>query len=331
MYERMKAEFAIMLAEKYSVNETKDILMMLNIVAENYEVKERETALVVWEEDAIPKLVKEYLVVKKIEGLSELTLKNYRIFLEKFFVTVRKEPQMVEKNDIVLFLYRYKSEHDITDRSLDKIREYLCRFFNWACDGGYIDKSPARTIKPIKYEVKEREGLTQLELEYIRNACTNLRDRAMIEFFYSTGCRVSELTILKKEDINLDTGVVHLFGKGKKHRGSYLNAKAKVALSEYWLSRGDDNEHAFVSMKGAKQLNKEGVEKAVRNIAERSGITKHVTPHVLRHTTATQGLENGMPVESIQKLLGHSSINTTMIYAKTSKERVMGEHKRCVI
>lgn len=173
--------------------------------------------------------------------------------------------------------------------------------------------------------------MTQLELEYIRNACVTQRDRAMVEVFYSTGCRVSELAILKKSDVDFVTGEVQLFGKGRKHRVSYLNAKAKFALAEYWNSRSDDSEYAFVSERGCHELKKEAIEKAIRTISDRSGITKKVTPHKFRHSTATQALESGMPIESIQLLLGHSSINTTMIYAKTNKARVKTEHAKYVV
>lgn len=331
MYDKLRNDFILELSKYYPTEDINKICKCLDYSVDNYDITEKQTGLIIYEPDEIPVLVKEYIAVKRIEGLSEKTLKNYFIFLAKFFTSVNKTPQQVEKNDIMLFLYRYKEERQISDRTLDKIREYICRFFNWLCDEGYLERSPARTIKPIKYEIKEREGLTMLELEYVRNACETLREKAMIEFFYSTGCRVSELAIVKRTDIDFITGEVKLFGKGKKHRVSYLNPKAKVALKEYWLSRSDNVDIAFISEKGSKPLQKEGIEKAIRKIAVRSGINKKLTPHVIRHTTATQGLNNGMPIESIQMLLGHSSINTTMIYAKTSMDRVKMEHQRYVI
>jgi len=327
----MKNEFMLMLSREYGNKDIEKITMMLNMVANNYEIGEKQTGLVVYNPEETPTMVKEYLVVKKIEGLSDKTLMNYKLFLDKFFSYVRKELEAVEKNDIVLFLHVYKSEHKISDRSLDKIREYICRFFNWACDENYLERSPARTIKPIKHETRERVGLTHLELEYVRRACKTPREQAMVEVFCSTGCRVSELIILKKSDIDMMTGDVHLFGKGKKHRTSYMNARAKVALQAYWDTRKDDSEYAFVSERGSNPLGKEAIEKVIRNLGRRAELNKNLTPHIFRHTTATHGLEGGMSVEAIQSILGHASINTTMIYAKASKERVKEEHKRYIV
>jgi integrase/recombinase XerD len=161
-----------------------------------------------------------------------------------------------------------------------------------------------------------------------------LRERAIIEFLYSTGARVSELTIIKKSDINWYEKSVYLFGKGRKHRISFLNAKAEVALMKYLESRDDDCEYLFATIKKPhRNLSKDGVEKIVRNIAHRASdnIGKHITPHILRHTTATTALQSGMPIADISKLLGHESIDTTMIYAKSSLEDVRSGHKKHII
>lgn len=176
--------------------------------------------------------------------------------------------------------------------------------------------------------------MSQIELEYLRAACTTPKERAIIEIMYSTGCRVSELAILQKHDINWNKKEVHLFGKGHKHRTSFLNAKAEVALRAYLDSRADNGELLFVSDRCPHApIHKAGIEKMVRNISTRasSSIGVHVTPHVLRHTTATTAIENGMPLEDISKLLGHANVNTTLIYAKTTAEHVKAEHKRCVV
>lgn len=218
--------------------------------------------------------------------------------------------------------------------SVHKYREYISRFYQWACDEEYINKNPTKNIKPIKYEIKPRQALSQMELEYIRMACTSVREKAIIEFLYSTGCRVSELSIVKKCDIDWNNKSVHLFGKGNKHRISFLNAKAEVAIKEYLNERNDHNEYLFVSeRKPHNQLKKPGIEKIVRNISRKASvnISKHVKPHVLRHTTATTAIQNGMPIEDISKLLGHSKIDTTMIYAHTSIEHVQLEHKKYII
>lgn len=155
-----------------------------------------------------------------------------------------------------------------------------------------------------------------------------------MEFLYSTGCRVSEMSAVKKKDINWLDNSVRLFGKGKKHRLSFINAKAEVAIKNYLNSRKDDSEFLFVSERAPHgQLSKDAYEKIIRNIVKRTPEVqgKHITPHTLRHTMATTALRGGMPITDISKLLGHEKIDTTMIYAKTSTEEIREGHKRFVI
>ena len=282
----------------------------------------------------MPEIVKTYLVCKKVEGLSEQTLYNYGNTLRKFFGELQKAPDQVTPNDIRVYLYRYQEANGTANNSLDKIRQNICSFFHWACCEGYLERNPALTIKPIRFEKKERKPLTQIELEYIRNACSSPRDRAMVEFMYSTGCRVSELAAVKKSDIDWNRKSVHLFGKGKKHRTSYINAKAEVALLEYLKTRTDESEYLFVSLrKPHGQIKRAAIEKIVNKIAERASdqVKKPVSPHVFRHTTATTALDNGMPLEDISSLLGHENVATTMIYAKVSAEHVQSGHRKYVI
>lgn len=303
----------------------------LDKAAYHYEIKLKETSLSVIT-DPIPQLVKTYIVVKKIEGLSDGTLANYMNILRMFFLWVRKQPEEVTANDIRMFIYDYQQRRNISDITMDKYREMIVWFFGWAHSEEYIPKNPGRAVKAIKCEVKERQALTQLELEYLRLACKTKRERAMLEFLYSTGCRVSELSIVKKDDIDWKSGAVHLFGKGKKHRTSFINAKCEVALKEYLKTREDDCEYLFITeRKPARQMTKGAIEKMIRELAERSDVTKHVTPHILRHTTATQAVNNGMAIEDVSKLLGHSNVATTMIYAKVSKENVHNQHSKCII
>ena len=332
MYEQFKNQFMLRLSGNFTNEELEVIMEELDKTAYDYEIKKRETELVVYN-DEMPALVKTYLVCKKIEGLSDATLYNYGHYLHIFFREIQKAPEQVTTNDIRVFLYRYQEQSKVSNRTLDKYREYISCFYQWAYDEEYVKRDPARTIKPIKYEVKPRQALTQIELEYIRRACKTLKEKAIIEVLYSTGCRVSELARLKKSDIDWNDKSVHLFGKGNKHRISFLNAKAEVALKEYLESRSDENKYLFVSdRRPHNPIKKEALEKIVRNISKRSScMTKHVTPHVLRHTTATTAIRNGMPVEDISKLLGHSNIDTTMIYAKTSLENVKAGHKRYIV
>lgn len=304
------------------------------MVAYNYDISKKTTEVATQNTEDMPQLLKTYLVCKKMEGLSEATLYNYGHCLKIFFNTLNKLPEQITANEIRVFLYKYQEERKISNRTLDKYREYISWFYQWACDEEYIERNPARAIKPIKHEVKPRQALSQIELEYLRKACTTPKEKAIIEVLYSTGCRISELVNLNKFDIDWNEKSVHLFGKGSKHRTSFLNAKAEVALHEYLETRMDAEECLFVSdRRPYHRIKSDALQKIVRTISERASnnIGKHVTPHVLRHTTATTAIRNGMSVEDISKLLGHEKIDTTMIYAKTSMANVQAGHKKYIV
>lgn len=327
MYERLRNDLLLEL----NGNVDATVLAALDRVSTRYEIKQKETGLAIVN-DELPEVAKIYLAVKAIAGLSEETLNGYRLALINFFRGVHKPPEAVEANDIRMYLYAYRKDRGVSGRTLDKYREYIGRFFTWALNEGYIKNNPAKSVESIKYETMPRESLTQVELEYLRMACQSLRDRAIVEVLYSTGCRVSELATMKVSDINWAEKTVRIFGKGKKHRISFLNAKAEVALRAYLDTRTDECPALIVSSRSPHTgVKKCGLEKIVRSISERSALTKHVTPHILRHTTATTALQSGMPVEDISKLLGHESIETTMIYAEVSMESVRDGHKKYIV
>ena len=166
----------------------------------------------------------------------------------------------------------------------------------------------------------------------VRDACKDYRERAIIELFYSTGCRVSEMVVLKKSDIDFQTKEVHLFGKGSKHRISYINARAEVALKKYWFTRDDRCDSAIATIrKPYRGVTKTQLEQIVRKIGERSEIGRNLYPHLIRHTTASSALERGMNVTDLQKMLGHEKLDTTMIYAKVNQESVRYNHHKYVI
>lgn len=333
MYEKFKNQFALSLSSIYQKEDIEIILRKLDATSYNYEITQKETSVTIYNCE-MPEMVKIYLVCKKVEGMSDGTLYNYGRALEKFFFQLQKSPEQVTPNDIRVYLYHYQEMNNTSNRSLDKIRQMICSFFSWANCEGYLERNPAITIKPIKYEKRERQPMTQIELEYIRQACNTLREKAMVEFLYSTGCRVSELCSVKLTDIDWNKKSVHLFGKGKKHRISYINAKSEVSLLNYLQIRDDYNEYLFVSERRPHgQLKKDAVEKIIRQIAARASehVKKPISPHVFRHTTATNALQNGMPIEEISKLLGHEQIATTIVYAKVSTESVQSNHKKYVI
>lgn len=329
MYEQLKNEMAAQLdVADFSKSEITRILFCLDLATYNYDVKPKETQIVPYN-DELPSIVKQFLVVKSIKGLSEATLYGYKKHLEIFFFTVKKQPEQVKRTDIELFLYWYKQNRKISDRSLDKVLDCLKSFYNWMYECEYIDRDPARAVESIKYSKPIQSVLTEEELEIVRRSCKTLKEKALVEFFFSTGCRVAEVVNMKISDVDFKEKTVKIFGKGKKHRIGFINVRAEFALQDYLNSRTDENEYLFVSdRKPHNQMKKPGIEKVIRNIAERANLNKKLTCHVFRRTTATLLRSRGMAVEVIQQILGHEQINTTMIYTQVSTESIKAQYKQ---
>lgn len=339
MYEHFRTQ-VLTLLQKYTDYENEQIntiLSFLDRVAEGYEFSQKTTELAIYDEGGIPYAVKCYLATKAVESCSPGTLKLYGGRLKIFFEWVTIPLEKITANDIRLFLYEYKNrnpEKPVSDRTMDKFRSILANFFKWCVSEKYLTENPMENVSQIKFEVKPREALDQYELEQIRYAARDdLRDSAIIEFLYSTGCRAAELIIVKKDDIDWNNKTVHLFGKGRKHRTSYINAKAEVTIKKYLESREDDSEYLFVSKRAPHNpLSVKTIEDIIKKIMKKCpDIHKTVTPHIFRHTTATIALQNGMPIENVSKLLGHSQVSTTQIYAETSDDNIALDHKKYVI
>lgn len=332
MKERLKNDLLLLINQYLDSDTLRIIDTKIDMVLSNYEIESHHTQLVPYEYK-VPETIQIYIVTKKISGLSDKSLYLYNIVLNDFFQAIQKSNDKVTANDIRIYLYKYQKDHDISNRTLDCRRTIICSYFGWLASEEYIFKNPALNIAPIKYERKHKKPMSQLDLEKVRSACKNNREKAIVEMLYSTGCRVSELEHLNISDVNFETKEVILFGKGNKHRVSYLNAKAEVSLKNYLQERTDNDEALFVyDKKPYSRLKKSGIELIIKNIVNRTnGINVHVTPHVFRHTTASVSLERGMNVVEVSKLLGHSKVETTMEYITTDSSSLKGNHKNCVV
>ena len=332
MREKLKNDLITMLDKYVDVGTLQQIEPQLELILSNYEIEDRKTEIIPYGSD-IPETVEIYMVTKKISGLSDKSLYLYGVVLTDFFRTIQKKPETVSANDIRVYLYLYQKNHKILNRTLDCRRTIICGYFNWMAAEEYICKNPAINIPPIKYERKHKKAMTQLDLEKVRSACKTKREKAIVEMLYSTGCRVTELERLNISDVNCETKEVFLFGKGDKHRTSYLNAKAEVALKDYLNERNDKNPSLFVyDREPHSRLKKSGIELIVKKILERtSDVSTHVTPHVFRHTTATTALDRGMNIVDVSKLLGHQKVETTMEYITTNSESVKNDHHNYIV
>lgn len=332
--ENFANEFVSKLDGKISDEALRTVLQELQVFASNYDINQRETHVVPYQSN-VPDCYRVYMVAKKIEGMSPESMKTYNFYLTDFFEHINRPFEQVTTNDIRIYLYETQKRTGISNRTLDGKRLVINTFMDWCWKEGYIPNNPCASIKPIKFEEKPREPLSNMELEIVRDACENYRDKAMIELFYSTGCRLSEMVNLKISDIDFASKEVHLFGKGSKHRTSYLNAKAEYMLKKYFeLERQKDSisDSVFVIFrKPYNGMQKGSIYARVKAIQKRSGIERSLFPHLLRHTMATTALNRGMNVAEVKEILGHEKLDTTMIYAKISHDSVKFNHKRYII
>ena len=274
-------------------------------------------------------ILKKFVSAKRVEGRTSSTLYGYAREITKMFITINKTYYHITTQDIRDYLAWRKKSSNLKSSSLENIRMYLLSFFKWCFTEELITKNPMDRIGVIKQEQRVIKTLTDEEQEMIICACSNERDRAIVDMLSGTGMRVSELCALNKTDVNFETGEVLVFGKGSKERYCFLTGKAKVHLKWYLESRDDDNPALFVTAnRPHNRITKNGVEYVLKHIAKKTGIeTLHLYPHKYRSTLATNMINKGAPVEMVQGILGHCDVKTTLShYARIDKDRYKRAH-----
>ena len=285
-------------------------------------------------EDSFDKSNKEFtelfISAKRVEGCSPKTLRYYLATINKMTDTVGKHITKITTEDLRKYLSDYHEENNCSKSNIDNIRRILSSFFSWLEDEDYILKSPVRRIHKIKSSKTVKDIYTDEMLESMRDNCDSLRDLAIIDMLASTGMRVGELVHLNIEDIDFENRECVVLGKGSKERPVYFDARTKIHLKNYLESRNDNNPALFVSMlKPYNRLKISGVEIRLRKLGRKIEITK-VHPHKFRRTLATRAIDKGMPIEQVQRLLGHSKIDTTMQYDMVDQENVKLSHRKFI-
>lgn len=271
-----------------------------------------------------------FLDAKKVEGCSARTLNYYKITLEKFFYIVPIPARKVTTERIRQFLAEYQQINNCSNATVDNIRRNISSFFSWMEEEDYILKSPMHRIHKIRTKKQVKEIINDEAIEKLRDGCACKRDLAIIDLLYSTGIRVGELVNLNRNDINFEERECVVFGKGDKERRVYFDAKAKLHLQSYLNARTDDNPALFVTLDYPfDRLKISGVEIRLRRLG-RSQNLERVHPHKFRRTMATRAIDKGMPVEQVQKILGHSQIDTTMKYAMVNQTNVKTAHRKFI-
>ena len=271
-----------------------------------------------------------FISAKRIEGCSERTLNYYETTINNMIESINKKVNCIETEDLRNYLSEYQSKNNCSKVTIDNVRRILSSFFAWLEDEDYIVKSPVRRIHKVKATQTVKETYTDEELEEMRDACTEIRDLAMIDFLSSTGVRVGELVNLDKVDVNMQERSCVVLGKGGKEREVYFDARTKIHLQNYLNTRKDENSALFVSLlKPYERLKISGVEIRLRELGRKTNIKK-VHPHKFRRTMATKAIDKGMPIEQVQVLLGHRKIDTTLQYAMVNQNNVRNSHKRFI-
>lgn len=273
-------------------------------------------------------VVEGFLAAKKVEGCSESTLMYYRMMVEKLLCGLGKPIRDIGTNEIRAYLSEYQQNRAVSKVTIDNMRRIFSTFFAWLEDEDLIGKSPVRRIHKVRTEMLVKEVLSDENMEVLRDGCKELRDLAMVDLLVSTGIRVGELVKMNRGDIDFVERQCVVLGKGSKERQVYFNARAKIHLEQYLESRKDDNPALFVSLgRQCNRLSISGVETRLRRLGRKVGIGK-LHPHKFRRTMATMAIDKGMPIEQVQKLLGHTRIDTTLHYALVSQSNVKQSHRK---
>lgn len=303
-------------------NSIKDVLAKyeINKKASNEERREKENT----------ELLETFLSAKKIEGCSDKTIHYYQSSIGKLLKGLSKSIKEICTNDIRCYLADIQEKNDLSKVTIDNLRRIFSSFFSWLEDEDYIAKSPVRRIHKVRTDTLVKEVLSDENIETLRDNCNELRDLAMIDLLLSTGVRVGELVKMNREDIDFQERQCKVFGKGNKEREVYFNARTKIHLQRYLESRTDDNPALFVTLsKPHTRLTISGVEVRLRKMGKVVHIDK-VHPHKFRRTLATMAIDRGMPIEQVQKLLGHVRIDTTLHYAMVNQQNVKIAHRKFI-
>lgn len=267
----------------------------------------------------------QFIAWKYTEGRSKSSLDTYRFAIQKALDNIKLPVSQITEENVFLYLAWMKSQ-GASNTYLNNIRQYLQCFFTWLFNRKIINKNPMECIKPFKEEKVIREELSAVELETIKRATTTDRDLAIIEVLYSTGVRVNELTSMKIEDVDFNSGSIKVHGKGNKEREVYMSSTANFYLKRYLELRTQESEYVWISNnKPFGKMKNSGIQTLLNRLGKECKIEK-LHPHRFRRTCATNLLRKGMPLEKVSKILGHESVETTMVYCNIKQEDVKNDY-----
>lgn len=299
--------------------------MTFSVILHKYNVENKQTEVAIYD-DSNMRIVKNYIAALRLEGKSEKTIDQYYRIVCNFLKAIGKHIKKILTGDIRYYLARYLTDRKVQKSTLDNQRRGLSAFFGWLATEGYIDKNPMLRVKRIKVDYKIKKAFSDMEVEQLREAANTAKEKALIEFLLSTGCRVTEVSRLHIQDIDFSKKECVVYGKGNKERKVYLTDKCLFYLNLYLTTRNEESTSLFTN-RNHYGMTKGNIETLLRKIGKRAGVNK-VHPHRFRRTFATNAINKGMPVQYVQKILGHKSLNTTMIYCNLDEDNIKMEHRR---
>lgn len=329
MKDKLITDIQVSMASVLNTAQMEELRRVLSYHLHNVEITERRDTSP-QENPENSELHDVFIAAKRIEGCSEKSLKYYSSTIRQMLNVLGKPVREISTDDLRGYLANYQKERSSSKVTIDNMRRIFSSFFGWLEDEDYILKSPMRRIRKIKTEKTIKDTFSDEGLELLRDACEEIRDLAIVDLLASTGMRVGELVQLNREDINFHERECVVFGKGSSERVVYFDARTKIHLLNYLDSRSDNNPALFVSLTLPRErLMIGGVETRIREIGKRADMQK-VHPHKFRRTLATRAIDKGMPIEQVQRLLGHVKIDTTMHYAMVNQANVKNSHRKFI-
>ena len=266
-----------------------------------------------------------FISAKSIEGRSAKTLERYRYILTKALQFMKVDERRTTVHHLRSFLMAER-KRGVSDSTLEGYRSIFSSYFNWLQRESLIDKNPCVNLGPIRYQKVVRLPYSDVEIERLKEACDDVRDKALICFLLSTGCRISEVVSLNKQDIDLQNLQCTVNGKGNKQRIVYIDNVTRMNLRRYEISRGDASQALFAG-KGSDRMTPGGIRKMLKTVGRAAGVD-NVHPHRFRRTLATNLINRGMPIQEVAKVLGHDKLDTTMRYVYLDDRNVQVAYRK---
>ena len=295
------------------------IMGILTDVMASYDVE------IMQHQDGNDDLLSAYLSALSVEGRSDLTIERYRYIISRMMQAVKTPTRQIT----VYHLRRYLADEKargLSDRTLESTRQVFSAYFNWLQRERLIEINPTANLGAIKYQKKQKDVYSDVDIERMKFGCKTLRDRAIVAFLRATGCRISEMTQLNRDDVDLTNLECKVLGKGNKERTVYLDSVAGMVLQNYLAQRKDDLPALFIG-KGTERMTPHGVRKMLVELGEASNV-QHVHPHKFRRTTATNLIKHGMPIQEVANILGHDKLDTTMQYVVLDKTEIKNSYRK---